>query len=294
MADLMFYAFFIASKVGKTGLTVTVDIHRVTRSSGASSEVVTGGSMTEVGDGAYSYRLASADTTLYDYVAVAKTADTSVDQQHLAALWTLWGNALGADVVTAAAVADGAIDAGAIASNAITAAKIATGAIDADALAADAVAEIWSYATRTLTASSTGADVSTSAGYIRRRRGDSWSISITGLGALTGYTSIWFTIKTAPGDTDAQSIIQVKKNASGSGDGLLYVNGAAASSAALGSITIDDASAGNITVAIDETVTDDMPVSLLLFDVQTLITANTNTPTAGTFEVIEDITRSVA
>lgn len=50
--------------------------------------------------------------------------------------------AMAADVVTASAIADNAIDAGAIASNAITAAKIATGAVDADALAADALTAI--------------------------------------------------------------------------------------------------------------------------------------------------------
>lgn len=44
-----------------------------------------------------------------------------------------------ANTVTASAVADVAIDAGAIASDAITSAKIATGAIDADAIAADAI-----------------------------------------------------------------------------------------------------------------------------------------------------------
>lgn len=64
--------------------------------------------------------------------------------------------AMAADVVTASAVADGAIDAGAIAADAITAAKIAAGAIDADALAADAGTEIgtavWASVARTLTA----------------------------------------------------------------------------------------------------------------------------------------------
>lgn len=51
-------------------------------------------------------------------------------------------NEITAGLITAAAIATGAIDADAIAADAITAAKIATGAIDADALAADAVTEI--------------------------------------------------------------------------------------------------------------------------------------------------------
>ena len=49
---------------------------------------------------------------------------------------------INANAITASAIADGAIDAGAIAADAITAAKIAAGAIDADALATDAVNEI--------------------------------------------------------------------------------------------------------------------------------------------------------
>jgi len=90
MADILLYAHFVASKTGKTGLTPTIDVHQVTRSSGAHSEIVTAGNMSEVGDGAYLYLLSGADLTLYDYVAVAKTADATVDQQHLACLWTLW------------------------------------------------------------------------------------------------------------------------------------------------------------------------------------------------------------
>jgi len=51
-------------------------------------------------------------------------------------------NGLGANVVTAAAVADGAIDAATFAAGAINAAAIATNAVDADALATDAITEI--------------------------------------------------------------------------------------------------------------------------------------------------------
>jgi hypothetical protein len=283
----MFYASFTASKVGKTGLTVTVDVHRVTRSSGASSEVVTAAAMAEIGDGVYSYRLASADLTLYDYVAIAKTADTSVDQQNLAALWT--------NYATGAAIAG---DAMTLSAGAVTAAAIATDAIDSDALAATATAEIaaaaWAYATRTLTASSSGADITTETGHISRKRGDTWGISITGLGALTGYTSLWFTIKTDPSHVDSASIVQIKLNATGLLDGLLYVNGAAASNEALGSITIDDLAAGNITIALDESITASLPIaSGLYYDVQTLISAATNTPDSGSFDIVEDITRSI-
>lgn len=83
---LYFEAFFVESKVGKTGLTVTVDIWQKEPGT-AASEIVTGGSATEVGDGLYGYELAAAfnDADRATYTAVFKTATSTVDRQHLAA-----------------------------------------------------------------------------------------------------------------------------------------------------------------------------------------------------------------
>jgi hypothetical protein len=305
MADILFHAHYLASAdtTGKTGLTPTIDIHRVTRSSGAHSEVVTAGNMTETGDGLYHYLLSSADLTLYDYSAVAKTADATVTQKHVACLWTLWSISWGDIASTVWTIAgsigkrlvdyvDAAISGRAVAGDAMT---LANDAVSAAALATDAVTEIttanWSYASRTLTVSSTGATSTTTADLMTERRGDSWSITVTGLPDNSGYTSIWFTVKHRPGDTDAASVIQVKKNASGTGDGLLYVNGAAASDATKGSITVN--STTSITIALDESVTDDIIPGLYAYDIQTLIAGAVNTPSAGQFEVSADVTRSV-
>jgi hypothetical protein len=76
--------------------------------------------------------------------------------------------AIAADAITAAKIANAAIDANTFAAGAINAAAIATGAVDADALAADAVTEIaaavWANATRTLSSFGTlAADVWASA-----------------------------------------------------------------------------------------------------------------------------------
>jgi hypothetical protein len=80
-----FLAFFTASKVGKTGLTVTCDVW-----SPAGSQIVTGGSASAVGGGAYSYTLASGSvTTEGEYLAIFKTTDTTVDLQHVPALWVV-------------------------------------------------------------------------------------------------------------------------------------------------------------------------------------------------------------
>lgn len=84
-----FYAFFVASKVGKTGLTVTADVWRITEA-GTATEVVSGGSATEIGDGLYRYGLAGASVTAAgEYIAVFKTSDSTVDVQHIPAIWTV-------------------------------------------------------------------------------------------------------------------------------------------------------------------------------------------------------------
>ncbi len=81
--SVKFVAFFVASKVGKTLLTPTVDVYNP-----AGTKIVTDGTTTEIGGGLYSYTLASASvTTEGEYLAVFKTTDTTVEQQHLPALW---------------------------------------------------------------------------------------------------------------------------------------------------------------------------------------------------------------
>jgi hypothetical protein len=84
-----FFAHYVASKVGATGLTVTIDVWEVQKD-GTAAEIVTAGSATEIGDGLYRYVLASVSVDVEgEYVAVFKTTDTSVDQQHLPAVWSV-------------------------------------------------------------------------------------------------------------------------------------------------------------------------------------------------------------
>ena len=79
---LTFLAFYVETKLGKTGLTVTVDVYR------NGTEIVTAASATEHGDGLYAYTLASGSVNAEGlYAAVFKTATATVDQQHLPSLW---------------------------------------------------------------------------------------------------------------------------------------------------------------------------------------------------------------
>lgn len=301
MADLVFVGQFVASKVGATGLTVTVDIDRYTLADGTRTALVTAGSATEGRRGLYHYRLASADLSLYQYVATFITASAAVDQQEIAAIGLVVPDVLVSSRSTL--TEQQARDASKLAPSP---GAPAAGSVDAHlddiledtgttlpALIAAVDSDVWAYVTRTLTQSSTSTTDSTAAGSIVRRRGDSWSISLT-IGAITGYTSLWFTAKWSRDDTDEMAVLQIKKNASGSSDGLLYVNGAAATDATKASITIVDAATGAIVIVVDETITDDLPPAGVWYDVQVLNGGSVSTPDSGTLTISADVTRAVA
>jgi len=82
---LVFYSFYTALGSGKTGLTdVTLDVYK----NGTIS--VTAGTAAEVGDGVYKYSLAAGTVNAEgEYIAIFKTADTSVDQKHIPAMWVI-------------------------------------------------------------------------------------------------------------------------------------------------------------------------------------------------------------
>ena len=84
-SPISFDAFFTVEGVGKTGLAdVVVDVYR------GATKVVADGAAIEIGSGLYTYELASGSVTAKaSYRAVFKTADATVDQKHLPALWTV-------------------------------------------------------------------------------------------------------------------------------------------------------------------------------------------------------------
>lgn len=346
MADLIFYAHYIASKVGKTGLTPTIDVHRITRATGATVEIVTADAMTEVGDGAYLYRTGSADLTTFDYVAIAKTTDATVDQQHLACMWTLWSlsawdvassalSVLGSigklitdyldttvssrsTLTQAQILSDATPFAGANIATILTNINTALARIGAftgtgvntilgflKAMASKAatlpsdIGGTYSVTTDSLEALSDKLTAaaplipSVSSGEITQYRGDAWSIAITGLGVLTGYTTIDFTIKREEKDADTAAVLRVRKNASGLSDGLMRVNGAAPTASTDASITIDDAVAGDITVAVLASVTDDLSGTGLFYDVQKIVTTTPTTMRKSVFNISSDVTRAI-
>lgn len=148
---LQLTAFFVESKVGKTGLTVTVDVYR------NGVKIIDNQPATEQAGGLYSYDLAGASNNAAGrYTGIFKTATTTVDQQQVPSHFIVRSampNATIADAylnaakfvdgfLTNAKFADGAISAPKIADDALTADKFATGAISSDALAANAITAI--------------------------------------------------------------------------------------------------------------------------------------------------------
>lgn len=119
-------------------------------------------------------------------------------------------------------------------------------------------------------------------------RGDTMVLAFTGLGDITGWSKLWFTVKAAPGDTDAEAILQVEE-----GSGLLVLNGAATTSS-YGSTTVVDASSGAVTFTVDEAAMAELELkSGHIYDVQVLIAGRVTTLTQGIFSVRGDATRAI-
>lgn len=123
-------------------------------------------------------------------------------------------------------------------------------------------------------------------------RGTTWSISLTNIGPLTSYDTIYFSVKHRIQDTENQAVLRVKNAASG----LERFNGAAPTAAANGTITIDNAGTGDITITIQEEETQNAPLAAgLHYDVKgvdadgavTVLTIGT------TFNISGDVTRAI-
>jgi len=123
-------------------------------------------------------------------------------------------------------------------------------------------------------------------------RGDTFEVSIEGLGDITGYVSIDFTAKYMTTNTDDEAIIRVRKNATGIDDGLLRLN-QLAGTANQGSISIVDLVAGDIDIWIDELATIELVPYKLKYDIQVIYTDKVQTRTSGVLTISGDITNTV-
>ena len=118
-----------------------------------------------------------------------------------------------------------------------------------------------------------------------------WSFSLTGLGDISARDRLYFTAKGNLDDDDDESatILQVEET-----DGLLYIGGEAPSLATLGTLVVDDATLGNITVTVDDSVTG-LDNQHGLYDVKMVTAAGaTSVLTISTFKIQSVVTKAVA
>lgn len=153
--------------------------------------------------------------------------------------------------------------------------------------------DVWSSDERTLTMAA-----ATIAGSISGQptlvRGDTWSQSFTGLGDLSSYATLDFTMKEDISDLDSAAILRIRKNLSGVDDGLIRINGVAAGLSTNGSIAIDDIVAGNITVTLKAVSSQALVPGRHNYDIQMVTDVSVVTTLGvGTTHVIGDTTRAI-
>jgi hypothetical protein len=164
-----------------------------------------------------------------------------------------------------------------------------TDSLEAGAGGALTAASVWSYASRTLTQTAAEVAAVLTGTDLIVKRGDTWTITLTGLGSLAGRSKLWFTVKRQDGHADTDAVLQIEESA-----GLLRLNGAAGTSGQ-GSLTVTSAGSGDVTISVAAVATDDLTVETgLTWDIQMLVGAAVTTLTEGTLEVTADRTRAVS
>ena len=163
------------------------------------------------------------------------------------------------------------------------------------ALLSDIATAVWTYTYRTLTMSLASLLTALKGTDIAVDRGDTMILDITGLGDLTGYTELWFTIKDDKDKTDPQSIIQVLLSAPPlATDGLQAIAGVSPTAAANGSITINSLVLGNITIRTEAIETAKLlDCGGFYYDIQKATATDVLTIRTGRATVRGDVTRSI-
>lgn len=118
--------------------------------------------------------------------------------------------------------------------------------------------------------------------------GDTLILSLTNLGNIAARTNLLFTVKDETTDTDATAMIQIDEN-----NGLLYIDGAAATVPGNGAITVADAALGNVTVRLESVETVKVEACNVYFwDIKELGADDTRLE-SGRCKPVTDVTRAV-
>jgi len=147
----------------------------------------------------------------------------------------------------------------------------------------DIPANFWGYVTRTLTQTATEISATISDGSISQVRGNTWAISVDLDMDLTA-AKIQLAIKQNSDDADSESVVFIDTDA-----GLIYLDGDAAASASDGSIDIDDALNGLITVNLNASATSRLEEGLFRYGFQVVVGATVIEAAIGNFTIVSDI-----
>lgn len=133
------------------------------------------------------------------------------------------------------------------------------------------------------------AEISAAHGTLTARKGDTWTQPVIGLGTLTGRTKLYFTVKSDLSGADSTSIIQIEETL-----GLVYLAGAAAT-AGNGSLTVNDAANGTVTLVLAAAATAVLtPGRRYRYDFEMVTGSVVTTLATGDFHVLSDVTIATA
>jgi len=151
-------------------------------------------------------------------------------------------------------------------------------------------AEVWSYSSRTLTQTAAAITAILSGTTLTIHRGDSMSISFSGLGDISSRTNLQFTLKRDRSHDDNVALIQIDEST-----GLLVLNGSSSVIAGNGVITVTGGDAGDFAVTLTATNTAQLSVATgLYYDVQMITASSVSTLTSGGASVTADVTRATS
>lgn len=156
--------------------------------------------------------------------------------------------------------------------------------------------QVWEYTTRTLTQPSAQIATILAGTTVTIHRGDTVTISFTGLGDISDYDTIYFTIKQKTSDpADAAARVQVSLGTGTASDGLLILNGDDDVTSTDASITISDSTNGDLDVVLNPNMTQDLvPSSNYTYDIQMVKSDETvSTLASGDCTINEDVTRAI-
>jgi hypothetical protein len=149
-------------------------------------------------------------------------------------------------------------------------------------------ASVWAYASRTLTQSAAAVAAVMAGSDISVRRGDTTTISLTGIGSLVGRTKLWFTAKADIQDSDSLAVLQITESG-----GLVVLNGASPTTGQTATLTVTNEAEGNVTIVITALATAVLsPFTAGAYDIQMLVASGVATLTAANFAVTADVTKA--